>query len=434
MAEVLLNQADPVQAAHGWQPPAQVQLPSPLPIGSAPEDRPPLNPVSAPVQTASVEGDQSITRWTEKTIQNKAGSWNEKTGKQALQIGKLFERFMTEEFSFSTLGPLRQPHLARFSEFLRHEIYKHTGKRDADFTMTIAELRDYALTKPPKMRGVSNATLNRHLNSLKQIFDYAESQGFELDSKISTKKLRQSTKDRRGRDERKPFTPAEIKIIFRQPVFAGCRGWRNADLLLPGKDIYHRALFFVPIICFYSGARREEVCAAGVDDVIIDNGPIPYLRLEPNAFRGLKNRQSTRNIPLHPELIRLGFLDYVRAIKALRYVLLFPDLHSPSNSAPLGDKLGDDLRKVLNAAGITEKGKLLQSHRHGFGNTLKQKGVTVEGRADLLGHGGDTETAERYCEAFEIAAKFEMIEKLPPVTAHLPTSSIRLLPKEPVSA
>lgn len=35
-----------------------------------------------------------------------------------------------------------------------------------------------------------------------------------------------------------------------------------------------------------------------------------------------------------------------------------------------------------------------------------KKLVAVEDRADLLGHGGDTETSERYCEPHEIAGRW----------------------------
>jgi hypothetical protein len=75
-----------------------------------------------------------------------------------------------------------------------------------------------------------------------------------------------------------------------------------------------------------------------VDDVIFDNGEIPYLHIAKNEGRRIKNAQSQRNIPLHPEVIRLNFLTYVKAIKALGYKLLFPDLFSPTSSSPLGDR------------------------------------------------------------------------------------------------
>ena len=64
---------------------------------------------------------------------------------------------------------------------------------------------------------------------------------------------------------------------------------------------------------------------------------------------------------------------------------------------------------------------------------LKKKLVDKEGRSDLLGHGGDTETSERYCEPHEIATLLKFVMELPVVTADLQPGKINLIPWEPRS-
>lgn len=66
--------------------------------------------------------------------------------------------------------------------------------------------------------------------------------------------------------------------------------------------------------------------------------------------------------------------------------------------------------------------------RHFFGDELKQNEVMKEFRADLLGHGGDSGTTERYCSPISIAKQMEHLLKLPVVTAHLEPKPIRLVP------
>ncbi|MEH2506377.1 site-specific recombinase XerD [Bradyrhizobium sp. AZCC 1578] len=167
-----------------------------------------------------------------------------------------------------------------------------------------------------------------------------------------------------------------------------------------------------------------------VDDVIFDSDdiPFPYLHIAKNERRRIKNAQSQRNIPLHPEVIRLNFLAYVKAIKALGYKLLFPDLFSPSSRSPLGDRFYKQFKPILIAAGVTEEGLGSHAVRHLFGAQLKKKLVAVEDRADLLGHGGDTETSERYCESHEIATLLKFVMELPVVTADLQPQKINLIP------
>lgn len=133
------------------------------------------------------------------------------------------------------------------------------------------------------------------------------------------------------------------------------------------------------MLAHYTGMRREEFCALSVDDVVTTNGENPYLHVCFNAFGRVKNAQSVRNLALHPELVRLGFLDYVAALHRLGHKRFFPDLFSPSTRSLLGDRLYDELRRAFTRAGFTT-----HQVRHFFGNALKQQRVAEEFRADLL--------------------------------------------------
>lgn len=162
------------------------------------------------------------------------------------------------------------------------------------------------------------------------------------------------------------------------------------------------------------------------DDVIEDNGAYPYLHIAKNKFRRIKNGQSKRNIVIHPELIRLGFLRYVAFIRSLGYELVFPDLFSPTTKSPLGNRFYKVFKPVLIATGITEEGLGSHAIRHAFGAILKKKHVRKELRADLLSHAGKSETSERYCEPTEIAAMYKLLCKMPTVTSHLIAQPINL--------
>ena len=159
-----------------------------------------------------------------------------------------------------------------------------------------------------------------------------------------------------------------------------------------------------------------------------DNGFIPYLHIAENRQRRVKNDQSIRNMPFHPELIRLGILDYVKKLKELGHTHLFPDLFSPSSSQPLGNKFYKEFKPILEQNGITDAGLGAHAVRHLFGAQQKKKGATVEERADLLGHGGSSETSERYCEPSEIKALYDLVLKMPVITANIEARPINLLP------
>lgn len=381
-------------------------------------------------QQASVE---EIAQFAKAIIKQKKidHEWDDKAQRQARSISTLLVKFLKEVPRIAHLGDLRQAHLAEFIDFLRFDIYKFYGRSSKDAAKTIARLRADALAHPPEKRGIIGDTVNRHCTFLGQVFAFAVGRGADIHEKIDFSKLRaKNTKKVRARNARPKLPLSVVEKLFHAPPFVNCAGWDQLNT--PGVDgqelVFHGAVYFVAQLIYYGGGRREEFCGLLVDDVIIDNGPLPYIHIANNAQRRIKNLQSQRNIALHPENIRLGLLEYRNAIKALGYTLLFPDLFSPTTRSPLGDRFYDLFRPLLVAAGGTEAGLGSHAIRHLFGAQLKKARVHEEDRGDLLGHLGASEASARYCEPHEVERLFELVQKLPVVTAHLKSHPIRLLP------
>ncbi|MDY8108701.1 DUF6538 domain-containing protein [Fulvimarina sp. 2208YS6-2-32] len=377
-----------------------------------------------PVVSAPANVADDIDAIGAKLIAGKVGEkeddreWDEKTVRQARMIFDLFARFLAEERDVASLAGLAQADLDAFDGFLR-TLYKSYGKSPADKTRSIAELRSVAGMKPADERGLSGQTRNRHLTFIGQLLRRAKASGLKLDRDLDLSEFR-AKKSKRGRDDRPVPKLEQIEGFFRSPIFTGCRDWD--DIHREGPLTFHRAAYFGPLLGNYQGMRREEYCGLAVADIVSDVGDNPFLIIEKNEFRRIKNDQSKRSLALHPELIRLGFLEYVKTIRALGYDRLFPDLHSPSTSSPLGDRLYDEILPALKASGFTP-----HQSRHFFNNSLKHSRVAEELRADLMGHGGKSETTERYCDPASIAMQLEDIAKLPIVTAHLERMPIRLV-------
>lgn len=386
---------------------------------SEPVVPPPETPRAGETEPGATIEIASVARALEKK-RGQDNEWDEKTCRQARFIFNLFARFMRETRGIVAFNAVTQADLARFDAFLR-SLHANFGKSTKDPQRSIKEISALAAIEVPKNGALQGPTRNRHLAFLNQLIAYGRSGlGLALDPALTTTPFR-ARKDRRGRDQRPVPQKAGIESFFRRPLFSGYAGWDDIDT--PGGEFYHRAEYFCSLLGIYQGARREEYCGLHVDDVIADNGPLPYIHIAPNEIRRIKNVQSVRNLALHPELIRLGFLDYVEAIRALGYTRVFPDLYSPSTKSPMGDRLYDQLLPSLRACGFRP-----HQVRHFFGDELKQRAVSKEFRADLLGHGGDGETTERYCNPVAIEGQMEHLLKLPVVTAHLEARPIRLLP------
>jgi len=98
----------------------------------------------------------------------------------------------------------------------------------------------------------------------------------------------------------------------------------------------------------------------------------------------LKNDASKRTVPLHPDLERLGFLNYVEGLpKGGR---LFPDLKAGAYgrlTAKWGEWFSTYLRKVC---GVTDKRMVFHSFRHTFKHHASHVGMIEGVQRQIMGH------------------------------------------------
>jgi integrase len=70
--------------------------------------------------------------------------------------------------------------------------------------------------------------------------------------------------------------------------------------------------FWLPILGLFTGARQAEIAGLRASNVREqDSVPLIFIVADRAAGERLKARASERVVPVHPELVRLGFLDYV---------------------------------------------------------------------------------------------------------------------------
>ncbi|MEE4211765.1 MAG: site-specific integrase [Parvularcula sp.] len=303
-------------------------------------------------------------------------------------------------------------------------------------TTTLAMIEERAIERVDKGEleadqfGLSANTSNKHWHNIKRLHDFL-CEKVPLVAPISIEKYL-TPEDRDEREARDKLTLEQAQAIFRLPAWTGCAGIKKR--LEAGSEIIHDGLYFILPLVWYSGARREEICKLMVSDISVD-GPVPYIYIRPTATGRVKNKSAKRKIPLHSELIRLGFLEYVKAMAAAGETLLFPELY-PSEGTKRA--IGDVFYKlwwiyIRPFVPDLKRGQAMHSARHSVSDTLKQAGIALEARNDLLGQsqkaGG--EGASRYSEPLALAQMKEMVEQVEVATSHLPDfSQIRLLPAE----
>ena len=178
-------------------------------------------------------------------------------------------------------------------------------------------------------------------------------------------------------EDEKDYSREELKAIFSSPLYKG--GWQ------PQFADFGSALYWLPLLMAYTGARREELAQMDVADVIQDDDSgVWFLFIRPGEDKSVKTASSRRKVPLHDDLIALGFLDYVSALPSAGRV--FPKLaRHPSNG--YGSAVGKAWAKYLReVAKIDSQASPSHGFRHSFKTLCRDVGIQKEVSDWLTGH------------------------------------------------
>ncbi len=363
----------------------------------------------------------------------KGKEWKAGTAKDVCVAVRMFQDVLVFNKVEHT-GEIRQAHIAAFRDLLSL-LPKNYGQssrlRTLPFTVLkgIGEkwLEDADDDETAKV-GLEAQTLRKHMRAVDGFRDFLAARGHQI-IRFEMKGLRPAKKRAFDIASLTPTPgPDKTAAMFRMPIFAGCQSDKRMDE--PGPVTIHNSLYYMPMLLVYLGMRRAEVAGLMVDEVLeTANGPA--IEIKANEIRSLKNKQSDRMLPLPPEVLRLGFLDYVNEIGSLGYSALFPELVNPfKKDADPGDRFYKNFNPlfVQNAAnGGPSWMRVIHAMRHGHADTLKQNGVSPVLIEDIQGRDGMSETAVRYTNPAGLPLLKENLTKYPVVTAHLVSKPIQLL-------
>ena len=212
---------------------------------------------------------------------------------------------------------------------------------------------------------------------------------------------------------RRGFTAAELERLFNLPVYRSARRPEGGG---------GEACVWMPLIALVTGARLEEIAQLRIEDLIrhADHGPM-LLITDAGEGQRLKTDGSRRFIPLHPDFLATGFLDYADAVQEAGHPWMFPALeadHDGRRGANFGKWF---LRQVRSprGLGISDPRLVFHSFRHGFKTLCRAAGISEDVHDALTGHVSGS-VSRRYGEMpfpplVEAIAKLHLPVKLPKI-------------------
>jgi len=246
------------------------------------------------------------------------------------------------------------------------------------------ELKSLSLCEVIQVAGhpkISITTVNNHISNFIRFFKWAKNNDYTPHALFEGMKM---AKAKASETNRKPFSPAQTQLMYRELT-------ENTSGLVR-KDS-HR---WGALLGMFTGARLNEICQLLVSDIQQDQG-IHFLNIddEGDERKRVKTRASKRKVPIHPELIHLGFLDFVES--RAQHDRLFFDFEYNRNGG-----YGRSLSRWFNEntflpkLGIKSRELVFHSFRHTMVTRLSQAGEAEPLVKCIVGHERSGVTQEVY--------------------------------------
>jgi integrase len=271
----------------------------------------------------------------------------------------------------------------RRGEVMLEALAKVLGRLDvAAITRREANLFKESLLETTK----SITTVNNYLKRAAMLWDWLVHRGDCSDNVFRG----QGVKQRRLVSALRGAYTADEKISYLQ--FARFQEeWRKWILLL----------------LRYTGARPSEICQLYRADIDLDTGGIEIQAARPD--QGLKTLSSARRIPIHSQLLKAGFADFVRESQHPR---LFPQLNRVKSGGFSHTFVTWYAKVRIRAKGKGVEMPGLYEARHTAATEMKSAGIPLQFAAAVLGHSTNSITYDRYGKGVEMDALREAVEAI----------------------
>ncbi|WP_226661676.1 DUF6538 domain-containing protein [Microbulbifer aggregans] len=238
------------------------------------------------------------------------------------------------------------------------------------------------------MPRVALKTVKKDMRLLQAVFTYAVDKHYIKENPFAGALKRIDRKVSAAPVKKTGYSDEDVKKAFSSDLFRT----RYQPVRANDAD-YSSAFFWVPLICYYTGARLNEVAQLHLTDVRQEEG---IWCIDINSASDDKRTKNglSRVVPLHQHLIDLGFLEYIEEGKrqhSLKHTAtshrVFPELR-PNADGSLAANLSKAIGRRLKASGIAPTLQPVHGFRHAFKTACRRLNVPEDVHDAITGHSG----------------------------------------------
>lgn len=265
------------------------------------------------------------------------------------------------------------------------------------------EKRDEA--KNPKSR-MDTKTVNDHIDIYARLFKYAKRHHDNLRNPFEDLRVKKNEKTR-AKDARNAFTKEELYSIFSSPIYTA----------FDPKN-HNGYQYWAPLIGLFTGSRRAQIASLYLDDIYQMAGVWVLDFNENTEDKGAKTFRSLRQVPIHPELLKLGLVEYRDYLRTRGEQRLFPELETWTEKEGYGRPIGDWFsgylrgRKRPDGKMIYQRlKKVFHSFRHTVETALRHAEVDPIAAVHITGreHKAQSTAEIFYIKDYEVPALYEKL-------------------------
>ena len=249
---------------------------------------------------------------------------------------------------------------------------------------------------------LTTGNIKQHLAKLHTLFNVALSEGIVSLNPAYKIKARPQTRDTLADDD-KDFTPDHVRQIF---------------AALPGEAADFQ---WIVRLLAYHGARSKEICQLRCADVTMRQG-VSVIRIHDKSGGRVKNKQSVRDIPIHPKC--KGIMAYARKVASEHGdgSWLFRSLKDSKAGREHGfQNYANDnfLRKKVGIKdrqpGRRQHDQTIHSFRHTFSTLCREVGMPDSVKYALKGHTLGKGEGGKYGSAPSLKLRAKWIAEVDPL-------------------